>query len=272
MFKLLKALVLTVVLGGIASYILVSRFAPGNTPEEKVDSTKKELGNIKAMIGAALPKAAPGGGGSGIESILGEPRQAQPGSAGVIEAMMGNDARKDDPRAKPQQEAAVKVQDGPAAPMTQPKSPGEAQTENASDTGVQGSIVREHTVAPGETLNLIAQRYFGSASAWKRIADANPNVNPDRLSIGTKLRIPVEGAQVKAAARTQTPVEASVVPAAAPAPATPEKYRIETGDTLCRIAEKFLGNANRYREIVEINPGLEPDRLFVGQEIRIPAR
>ena len=83
---------------------------------------------IEAMIDAALPKAAPGGGGSGIESILGEPRQAQPGSAGVIEAMMGNDARKDDPRAKPQQEAAVKVQDGPAAPMTQPKSPGDPQS------------------------------------------------------------------------------------------------------------------------------------------------
>lgn len=54
---------------------------------------------------------------------------------------------------------------------------------------------RMHTVAPGETLGGIAQRYLGSAADWRRIYEANREQisNPDMISPGMQLAIPGSG-------------------------------------------------------------------------------
>ena len=67
-----------------------------------------------------------------------------------------------------------------------------------------------------------------------------------------------------------------VDPAApATAPPVPEEqyYVIEKGDTLWAIAKKFLGNGNRWPELYEANKEviIDPDKIFPGQKIRIPA-
>lgn len=51
-----------------------------------------------------------------------------------------------------------------------------------------------------------------------------------------------------------------------------EYYTIESGDTLWGIAAKFLGNGSKYPEIFEANREVieDPDKIFVGQKIRIP--
>lgn len=51
-----------------------------------------------------------------------------------------------------------------------------------------------------------------------------------------------------------------------------EYYTIESGDTLWAIASKFLGNGSKYPEIFEANREVieDPDKIFVGQKIRIP--
>lgn len=51
-----------------------------------------------------------------------------------------------------------------------------------------------------------------------------------------------------------------------------EYYTIEKGDTLWGIAAKFLGNGSKYPEIFEANREVieDPDKIFVGQKIRIP--
>ena len=48
----------------------------------------------------------------------------------------------------------------------------------------------------------------------------------------------------------------------------------EQGDSLRRIGAKFLDNGNRYPEIFEANREviLDPDKIFPGQKIRIPAK
>jgi len=50
-------------------------------------------------------------------------------------------------------------------------------------------------------------------------------------------------------------------------------YTIESGDTLWGIAAKLLGNGSKYPEIFEANREVieDPDKIFVGQKIRIPA-
>lgn len=50
-----------------------------------------------------------------------------------------------------------------------------------------------HTVAGGETLSALAQRYYGDGSLWPRIFEANRHQlsNPDIIFTGQVLRIPM---------------------------------------------------------------------------------
>jgi nucleoid-associated protein YgaU len=49
-----------------------------------------------------------------------------------------------------------------------------------------------HVVVKGETLGKIAAKYYGDASLYRKIFEANRDVikNPDLIQIGWKLRIP----------------------------------------------------------------------------------
>lgn len=56
--------------------------------------------------------------------------------------------------------------------------------------------------------------------------------------------------------------------------AQPQFYTVKKGDTLSKIARETLGSANRYPEIFEANRPLlkDPDEIFPGQQLRIPAQ
>ncbi len=49
-----------------------------------------------------------------------------------------------------------------------------------------------HVVASGDTLGKIAQKYYGDASLYQQIFEANRDVvsDPNKISPGQKLRIP----------------------------------------------------------------------------------
>ncbi|MEM6327418.1 MAG: peptidoglycan-binding protein LysM [Bacteroidota bacterium] len=59
---------------------------------------------------------------------------------------------------------------------------------------------------------------------------------------------------------------------AAPAKAT-TYYTIQSGDTLSKIAKAHYGDANAYNKIFEANREVigDPDKIYPGQQIRIPA-
>src|SRR5262245_61737213 len=50
-------------------------------------------------------------------------------------------------------------------------------------------------------------------------------------------------------------------------------YRVQAGDTLSKIAKQFYGNANDYMKILNANRDQvkDPDKIQVGQELKIPA-
>ena len=51
-----------------------------------------------------------------------------------------------------------------------------------------------------------------------------------------------------------------------------EYHVIESGDTLSALAKKYYGNAMDYPKIFEANREVikDPDKIFIGQKIRIP--
>ena len=51
-----------------------------------------------------------------------------------------------------------------------------------------------YEIVSGDTLSAIAQRYYGKASAYPKIFEANREVikDPDKIYVGQKIRIPLE--------------------------------------------------------------------------------
>ncbi len=52
----------------------------------------------------------------------------------------------------------------------------------------------------------------------------------------------------------------------------PAAYVVKKGQSLWSIAAERLGNGERYREIIELNPQLrDPGQLETGMELKLPA-
>ncbi len=49
-------------------------------------------------------------------------------------------------------------------------------------------------------------------------------------------------------------------------------YTVKSGDTLSKIAKKYIDNANRYMDIFNLNKDIlsNPDLIKVGQRLKIP--
>ncbi|WP_406071204.1 LysM peptidoglycan-binding domain-containing protein [Micromonospora sp. NBC_01638] len=131
----------------------------------------------------------------------------------------------------------------------------------------------EHPVERGESLLDIAERYN---VPWQRLAETNHGlVQPDgrilqpgntRVYAGWKLRIPVD-VSLSATSTTQTTSAAT---------AGPLVYEVARGDWLAGVAQRFLGDADRYAEIAAINPDLErrdhrfPNHIERGWRVTLP--
>jgi murein DD-endopeptidase MepM/ murein hydrolase activator NlpD len=106
-----------------------------------------------------------------------------------------------------------------------------------------GSVGGRHIVLPGETLSELAERYGVTLS---ELARANRIERPYGVHVGQVFTIPGPGAG---------------------AGKGPTTYKIRPGDTLAAIAAR---NGLRLGDVVAANPGLDPDRVRVGQQVRIP--
>lgn len=150
---------------------------------------------------------------------------------------------------------------------------------------VQATRGRLVTVKEGDTLSGIASEHLGSANDWRMILDANPDVLTDasQLRPGMRLRIPpqaeTEVAELANTALeterdTSTPPDRRVEETRPTTPAAPTRtYTVVSGETLTAIAEKTLGNGNRFHEIYEANKDQldSPDDIREGMVLRLPA-
>ncbi len=83
---------------------------------------------------------------------------------------------------------------------------------------------------------------------------------------------PVVVAEAETGITTDAVYSDDVYSAALEAASDVEYYEIQSGDTLGAIAKRYYGNANDYPKIFEANQEviIDPDKIFVGQKIRIP--
>ncbi|MBE3583932.1 MAG: LysM peptidoglycan-binding domain-containing protein [Limnochordaceae bacterium] len=103
-----------------------------------------------------------------------------------------------------------------------------------------------YVIQPGDTLYRIAQRYGTTVTA---IVRANPGIDPNNLRVGQTICVPV------AAPPGPPPCEGMLV------------YTVQPGDTLYLIAQRY---GTTVSAILRVNPGIDPNRLAVGQRICVP--
>lgn len=103
-----------------------------------------------------------------------------------------------------------------------------------------------HRVKPGETLWKLSEKYLEYGPRYNEIMALNGLTN-DMIYAGQILKIPVEQQ------------------------ARPRVYRVKMGDTLWKIAQNFLGDGNRYAEIMSLND-LQNGNIRVGQILNIPKK
>ncbi len=136
-----------------------------------------------------------------------------------------------------------------------------------NSTAARGSIngkprTTPYTVKKNDSMWTIAKAWFGNGSKWELIAKANPYVDPDRLKLGQILQLPAKGAG----------------PRPKPAPVarnTANTYRVQDGDSLSSIADKYYGDETKWRIIYEANRdviGNDPGALELGARLRIPPK
>lgn len=119
------------------------------------------------------------------------------------------------------------------------KIPGAGSSGSTSTGG--GDTV--YTVKAGDTLSGIAAKY---GTTYQTLASYNGISNPNKISVGQKIKIPGGGSS----GGTRT-------------------YTVKSGDSLWAIAAKQLGNGNRYKEIKSLN-GLSSDTIYAGQVLKLP--
>ncbi len=152
----------------------------------------------------------------------------------------------------------------PAENVTPPATP--AVGPAVSETAPAAGSAFAYTVQEGDSAWKLAKRFYGNGLQYPRIKKANPGVNFDNLKVGTKLTIP-ERRGSGASPSATAPAQGAPV-----ATGTGRVHTVAPGDRLYVIAAEYLGSGMRYREIVALNPGLDPRNLKVGQKIKIPAR
>jgi len=150
-----------------------------------------------------------------------------------------------------------------------------------------------YVIQAGDNLAKIAQKFYGmeignKTLSVKRIFEANRRVlkSPDDISVGQKLIIPLlkdeaesvfTGGLFEKIKSTLSGTRSSTTNPTKPRPKPPaarptKNYIVRAGDSVWRIAEKQLGDKERFREIIKLNALEDEDYLTVGQRLVIPAR
>jgi nucleoid-associated protein YgaU len=81
----------------------------------------------------------------------------------------------------------------------------EAPESEPSPTTPPEPVVRKYTVASGDTLSAVSERFYGDPNRYEQIADASDVSNPDLLHRGQVLTIPDEATNDRAQNKRNAP-------------------------------------------------------------------
>src|SRR5579864_6772706 len=124
-------------------------------------------------------------------------------------------------------------------------------------------------------LNQLKQKYAGVISTIEGFSDLGATVEQVDLD-GEKLHLKATVPSTVIANRVWDAIKAADATYAdlhheiATSGGAEQPYTIQSGDNLSKIAKRFYGDANKYRNIAQANGIDDPDKIKVGQDLNLP--
>jgi LysM repeat protein len=128
------------------------------------------------------------------------------------------------------------------------------------------SVTVYHVVQRNESLTVIAEKYNTTVEKIRELNSLKDNwLNiGQKLKVNTVLKLSKSGLVKTDVIKTEPkPITPKPV---LPKPAAKKYYTVKAGDLFGRIAEK---QGLTKEQLQKLNPGIKPDRINVGQELRI---
>lgn len=140
--------------------------------------------------------------------------------------------------------------------VTDTGTTGEQKEQKAID-GLPGN----HTVAAGETLWSISEKYYKTGYNWGDIAKANNLPSADLIEAGQTIVIP-----------TVTPImpQGQVASGTTVTQPAAKTYTVVRGDTLWKIATTMYNDGYKWVEIAGANKLKEPNLIHPGNVLTLP--
>lgn len=152
----------------------------------------------------------------------------------------------------------------PTPPVTFPLEPElpipkKGANEDTGNDPAPVPSIEKYSVRQGDNIWSIAKAKYGDGAEWKRIAEANPNMNPQSLKVGMELVIPGKPKALKGSK-------------AIPGQENSQMYTVQAGETLSTISTKFYKTVKYAKTILEANKELikTADKVKAGMQIVIP--
>jgi nucleoid-associated protein YgaU len=169
------------------------------------------------------------------------------------------------------------------APRIIASAPQPAPSTNTAAAAPAGGMMHSHKVQQGETFSTIAAALYGSPNFYPYLVRANPTVNPSKLRPGMEINYP-DPSEVKPSEKPSTAAvdggSSGAVPVlttthhAEPTAIDPRsEYRVQSGDSLHKIAVKLYGKVEMVDKIYELNKaaiGSDPAKLKLGMVLKLP--
>jgi nucleoid-associated protein YgaU len=123
-------------------------------------------------------------------------------------------------------------------------------------------------IKKGDTLTILAKRYYGNPLAFQGIINANQSIKSPKtkLKLGQKVFIPIHGkVQTKKIVTKKIKKVQKVVKRT-------KTIKIKKGDTLAILAKRHYGNSMDFQQIIRANRSIKSHKssLKIGQKIIIP--
>ena len=136
----------------------------------------------------------------------------------------------------------------------------------------------KYKVKQGDTLYLIAEKYYQDGFKYNEIAKANNLTDENNIEVGQVLEIPKVETMAATLKPSETPEPTESIP---PAPTlsaettwgpkiTGNTYTVVEGDWLLKIAGRAYGDISAYWTLAEANNIPNPDYILPGMVLTIP--
>ncbi|MBU2577245.1 LysM peptidoglycan-binding domain-containing protein [Patescibacteria group bacterium] len=143
-----------------------------------------------------------------------------------------------------------------------------SETGTVSETSAQQnqtSLPAKYTVASGDSLWKISEKFYNSGYNWVDIKNANNIENPDQILEGQEITIPAvepKTSTIVAASAEVTIGESGAI--------NGDEYNVKRGDNLWDISVRAYQDGYRWTEIAKANNLENPDLIHQGNRLVLP--